>query len=42
MGASKAELQAEALIEAYLKNINGIILCPADKNRANHSRAGPV
>ena len=34
VGASKvAELQAEAVIEAYLKNINGIILCPSDKNR---------
>lgn len=34
VGASKvAELQAEAVIEAYLKNINGIILSPSDKNR---------
>lgn len=28
-----AELQAEAVIKAYLKNINGIILCPSNKNR---------
>lgn len=33
-GASKiAELQTEAVIESYLKNINGIILCPSEKSR---------